>query len=713
MPLRLHLSVALLVLTACDGKSTVATTAPYGSDTASATTVSPDGDSTASYDSGEPDETGDGDDDDSGGGPLGEVVPLYDASTELDIPIHYDRGDAVITRFADRGRDRHAREDQFQSYEHYLPHYWKYRTARFLFVDTVAHGGTTLDISFVTEWKLSVAEFRAWYSGRGTVAAYYGNYANSVVETGPGTFDEDHELVSGDGTQYRYTLTLDHAMDIHGAVIPLAVGQTMEFETSLFLQAPPEGRTNYYGTTLLYTVGTGGLVPWEAVGDFDDPASERENSHPIDPVGRLGGDTTVHYNYSNEPDNLFMQMATNISSVNGQPFVRGRRVHHTNMVDGSHDESAENGIFSELAGMGGPYYTHTSCDGCHHRNGRAPLAGTGEPFDAWVVLVGDEDGAPLPQVGRVLQSSHTGAAGEGTLAISEWTEDAEGLRSPVYSWSIEPPDRFSARIAPSLVGMGLLEAIPESAVLALEDIGDADGDGISGRAHRVPDPLTGETRLGRFGWKASTTSIRHQSAAALRDDMGVMTSMFTEPDCGSAQTDCGNDAGAELSDAHLDDLVRYVALLGVQPRRDLDDPTALQGEVLFDELGCTGCHTPAFSTSAFHPFAELREQTIHPYTDLLLHDMGPELADSLGDGEADGAEWRTPPLWGIGLGPCVTGGMAGSSCNPSTSFLHDGRARTLDEAIRWHGGEGEASRAAYLDASAEEQAAVVRFLETL
>ena len=176
---------------------------------------------------------------------------------------------------------------------------------------------------------------------------------------------------------------------------------------------------------------------------------------------------------------------------------------------------------------------------------------------------------------------------------------------------------------------------------------------------------------------------------------------------------CGNDTGVELGDAHLEDLTRYVALLGVRPRRDLDDATALQGEQLFDELGCTGCHTPALVTSPYHPFAELRDQTIHPYTDLLLHDMGPDLADTLADGEATGAEWRTPPLWGIGLGPCVTGGVDSSTCTPHASYLHDGRARTLEEAIRWHGGEGEPSRDAWLAASESDQAAVIHFLETL
>ena len=243
----------------------------------------------------------------------------------------------------------------------------------------------------------------------------------------------------------------------------------------------------------------------------------------------------------------------------------------------------------------------------------------------------------------------------------------------------------------------------------------AEAQGIS-RAQVVDDPETGAPRLGRFGWKAGTSSVRHQTASALNTDMGVMTALFPEPDCGTEQTGCG-DTGAELSEAHLDDLVRYVSLLGVRARRDLDDGDALAGETLFGEVGCADCHRPSFETTPYHPLAELRGQVIWPYTDLLLHDMGEALADNLGEGAASGAEWRTPPLWGIGLGPCVTGGVEGPHqqevCTPHESYLHDGRARTLDEAIRWHGGEGAASRDAFTALSAEQQAQLIRFLQTL
>lgn len=663
--------------------------------------------------------TGDTGTDDTGADDTGGdgIVPLFDDGTELEPEIHYDRGDAIVTRFADRGRDRHAREDQFQSYDHYLPHYWEYRTARMMIVDTVAKGGSTIEISYVTEWPLGAIEFRAWYSGQGTVAAYHGNYGNQFTEEGPGTYDNELQKVSDEGTQYKYSYTIENAIGLDGQSSPLAVGQFMEFENSQFLDQVPVGRNNYYGTTYLYAVGTGGMVPWYTVGDFADQSSERENSHPIPEAGWSGGGTTLAYMYSGEPDNQYMQMATNLSSVNGQRFVLGRRVHHTNMIDGSHDESDENGVFDDLVGLAGPNFVNDSCDGCHTRNGRAPVAAIGEPLDKWVFRVAAGDGGPDPMRGSVLQPSSTVGAGEGEVSIAEWMENGDGLRSPSYAFASGTPDRFSARLAPPLVGMGLLEAIAESTVLEWHDPDDADGDGISGRVQRVDDPVTGELRLGRFGWKAGASSLTHQIAGALNTDMGVMTSVKPEPDCGPMQADCGNTDGPELADEHLADLVKYVALLGMRPRRDLDDAEVLRGEAVFGELRCDACHRPSMTTSPFHPFAELRNQAIHPYSDLLLHDMGPGLEDTLGEHEASGAEWRTSPLWGIGLSACVTGGVEGpfqqQTCTPHESYLHDGRARTLDEAIRWHGGEAEDSALAYEALDDADRSALLRFLASL
>ncbi|HVJ18989.1 MAG TPA: di-heme oxidoredictase family protein [Polyangiaceae bacterium] len=654
-------------------------------------------------------------------GPIlsGDIVPLFDESTVLEPEILFDRGDAIVTKWADRARDRHAREDQFQSYDHYLAHYWEHRTARYILTDYVTKGGSTIDVSWVTEWELDqLPEFRAWYYGMGSVAHYNGNYAPLMTKEGPGTFDNEHVKISDEGTQYKYTYTITSAINLDGEQEPLAVGQFMEIEASQFLSAPPVGRDNYYGTAFLYEVGNGGLVPFHTVGDFDDKASERENSHKLPEKFWLGGRTTLPYQFSDEPDNHFMQLATNMSTVNGQHFVHGRRVHHTNMIDGSHDESDENEPFTELMNLAGPNYVNATCDGCHKRNGRAPVAELGEALDKWVFKVAAADGTKDPLIGGVLQPQGTdGSAGEGTVSIGEWALNAEGLRSPKYTFSGATPALVSARIAPQLVGLGLLEAVAESTILAFEDVNDSNGDGISGRANISVDPVSGVKRLGRFGWKAGASSLTHQIAGALNTDMGVMTSVLPEPDCGAMQEGCGNDQGAELGDEYLGDLVKYVSLLGVRARRNFDDADALHGEELFDQVGCASCHITEMTTSAFHPFAELRSQTIHPYSDLLLHDMGEGLADNLGEREASGAEWRTTPLWGLGLSACVTGGVVGpfqeQVCEPHHAYLHDGRARTIEEAILWHGGEGQASKDAYVALATGDKAALIKFLESL
>lgn len=253
------------------------------------------------------------------------------------------------------------------------------------------------------------------------------------------------------------------------------------------------------------------------------------------------------------------------------------------------------------------------------------------------------------------------------------------------------------------MGLGLLEAVPESAIVALSDPTDANGDGISGRPQKVLDPETGATRLGRFGWKAGAAKVKHQVADALVNDMGVTSPVFTTMDCGPRQSGCAG-ASTELSASDLDTMTRYIALLGVPSRRDYRDATALHGERLFTNAGCAKCHTATLTTSQYHPNAELRSQTLHAYMDLLLHDMGSGLADNLGEGQASGAEWRTAPLWGIGLTAGVSGGEA---------YLHDGRARSLSEAILWHGGEAQTSRNAFASMSVADRDALLKFLQSL
>ncbi len=608
--------------------------------------------------------------------------PLFDDTTVLEPALQEDTPTALITHVADRARDRHAREDQFQAYDHYLSFYWEHRTTAIEIVDTVGKGGDTITFNVTTQWPLHPleAELRLFYRGLGTVAEYHNNGV----------------MTSIDPTHYTRSVAFNSKTNAE-----LQVGDRLEFELSQFLLGTPNGRDNYYGTAFLYIVGQG-LVPWEARGVFGDFSTELEDSYPIDQAGWLGGHTTLAYQYSNEPENNFMQMPTNLSDINGQVFVLGRRVHHTDFGDGSHDEAAENTPFTELAGLLGKHYINRSCVACHDRNGRALPPAANQALGKYVVKVGDASGNPDPAFGAVLQPRSSGGAPEGGVSIASWSE-SDGLRSPNFSFTPAAPSNFSARIAPQLVGMGLLEAIVETDIEALADPDDLNGDGISGRMQLVTDPETGQRRLGRFGWKAAGAKVKHQVAAALNTDIGVMTSVLPNPDCGAAQSDCG-PASVELSDEHLEQLTAYISLLGVRARRNLDDPVALQGEALFHSAGCAACHADTLQTSRYHPHAELRDQTIHPYTDLLLHDMGPGLAATLGEGNATGAEWRTAPLWGIGLTAGVSGGEA---------YLHDGRARNLLEAILWHGGEAASAKQTFSTMSQADQDAIIAFLMSL
>jgi CxxC motif-containing protein (DUF1111 family)/predicted lipoprotein with Yx(FWY)xxD motif len=617
-------------------------------------------------------------------------APLYDSSTVLEPALQEDTPTALITRFGDRARDRHAREDQFQSYDHYLSFYWEHRTADVEVVDTIGKGGTTITFNVAAQWTLSPteAELRFLYRGFNTVAEYYNN----------GTMASVPSLNVPGSNVKHYTRTINFNQKT-GA--PLQVGDRLEFELSHFLSNVPNGRSNYYGTAILYIVGEG-VVPWEARGVFGNASTEREDSFPMPVEGWLGGGTTLPYQYSDEPDNHFMQMSTNIAGINAQPFVLGRRVHHTDFGNGAHDEGTSNPPFLSLANTLGPQYMNRSCVACHDRNGRALPAGVGETLSKYVIRVGDANGDPHPNLGSVLQPRVTNGAAEAGVILAGW-QSVGALRKPVYAFTGVTPTHFSTRLAPQIVGMGLLEAVQESDVEALADPNDLDGDGISGRMRLVTDVETGQIRLGRFGWKANEPSVRHQIAAAMNGDMGVMTSIRPAPDCGSLQLDCG-PSGSEIDDQFVEQLTAYVSLLGVSARRDLDDPLALDGEALFASAGCVACHVPTLETTPFHPHAELRSQTIHPYTDLLLHDMGPGLASTLLEGNATESEWRTAPLWNIGLSGGVAGGEA---------FLHDGRAETLHDAILWHGGEAEAAKDAYEAMSGADQVALLTFLRSL
>ena len=662
-----------------------------------------------------------------------DIANLFDSQTVLEPLSSFVRDDGVIvTRIGDRGRDRHAKDSAVNDhYDHYLAHYWEYRTARIQLEDYVPTGQSRIRATFITEAALGAREFRVWYWGQTVSGQFHFNpqkeemkvnpNETGVVFVGRGTWNDEFEKVSDSGIQHMYTLDIVNQWRNGGQFQdPLTVGTNMEFEVSQFLLSPPAGsRLNYYGTSYVYVIGSPGVVPFEWQRGVNNQGGSNDGT-PIGEKGLLGGDTTLGFNYTNEPAGRFMQMATNLSHRNAQPFVRGRRVHHTNFEDGTHDERHDNPVWTEQIAKAGNNYINNSCAVCHVRNGRALVEDFGTPLEKWVFKIGDADGSPDPHRGRVLQPQRNSGTSEGSVSLGRWTELDNGLRSPNYVFTNSTPARFSARIAPQLVGIGLLEAIPEADILALADPNDEDNDGISGRVSIVTDPSTNVQRVGRFGYKAATISVEHHVATALNTDMGVMTSVLPEPDCGTQQENCDN-TGQELDDSHLEDLVKYISLLGVGARRNYRD---MAGENVFNRIGCASCHRDeAFTTNEFHPLAELRSQRIYPYTDMLLHDMGEGLADNLGEGIATGSEWRTAPLWGLGHARSVMLGDAKGNDTVSLArrpddvnrigYLHDGRARTIDEAIRWHGGEALNAKNNYEALTEADKTLLLNFLNSL
>jgi len=306
------------------------------------------------------------------------------------------------------------------------------------------------------------------------------------------------------------------------------------------------------------------------------------------------------------------------------------------------------------------------------------------------------------------------------------------LQKPVYSFNGPTPGEYSVRQAPQIVGMGLIEAIDEKTILAFADPLDADGNGIKGVPNWSVDPESGLRHLGRYGWKAGKGSVRHQVAGAFLQDMGVTSPAFKSLSCLRGGADCTTStAPPSLSAVELERVSAYLQLLGVPaqrkyasgytdgavtpPEHDISAATRAaiaRGDQLFAESGCTGCHVPQMKTGNNHPFQELRSQTIRPYSDFLLHDLGAELADTMTEGQARPSLWRTQPLWGLGSLKYVQK-ETGFADPKAVRYLHDGRARTLVEAIGWHGGEGSASRSKFEALTKADRDAVVAFLESL
>ncbi|HWA13013.1 MAG TPA: di-heme oxidoredictase family protein, partial [Burkholderiales bacterium] len=410
--------------------------------------------------------------------------------------------------------------------------------------------------------------------------------------------------------------------------------------------------------------------------------------------------------------------APGLDAAQLETFANGRQEFHQHWV-----------VLPVIGGKWGrgPTSNGEECSGCHAGNGRGRAPGDGdEALVSMVVRLSvpgeDEHGGPAPHPAYGDQLQEQGELGrvpaEGEASIA-WTEREEvladgtrvALRAPKVAFRklafgpMGDDALVSPRIAPPVIGAGLLDAVPDSQLLAIAASQRALG--FNGRPNRVWDAQSQTLRIGRFGWKANQPSLRQQVASAYLADLGVTTELYPSDNCPAVQTACRKRPGGTVPEQTwrpFEEILFYLRALGVPQRRDPDAPAVQRGAWIFEQVQCAACHVPELRTGEYPAFPRLSNQMIRPYTDLLLHDMGEGLADGRPDFRAGGRDWRTPPLWGLGLREQVNGNGA---------LLHDGRARTLAEAVLWHGGEAAGAREGFRQLPARDRAALFAFLESL
>ena len=428
--------------------------------------------------------------------------------------------------------------------------------------------------------------------------------------------------------------------------------------------------------------------------------------------------------------NAFSLPSANLAPSRRLDFAVGNSFFRNPWVTAPATTTARDGL--------GPLFNTNACQNCHIKDGRGhPPTPDAQSAVSMLVRLSIPDApayakiieqlgvVPEPVYGGQLQDmAIPGVLPEGKVRVEytpvpvRFKDGTEiELRKPSLNITqlgygpMHPDTRFSARVAPPMIGLGLLEAIPDEAILANAEAQAKEKNGIAGRPNQVWDDAQQKTVLGRFGWKAGQPNLNQQNVHAFSGDMGLTTSLRPMDDCTDAQTACkqapsgnGPEGEPEVSDNILRLVLFYSRNLAVPARRDVGTPEVLAGKSLFFQAGCQSCHTPKYTTAANAAEPELANQVIRPYSDLLLHDMGDGLADNRSEFQASGRDWRTPPLWGIGLTQAVSG---------HTQFLHDGRARNLLEAVLWHGGEAQAAQQQVLSFNAEQRAALLAFLNSL
>lgn len=426
-----------------------------------------------------------------------------------------------------------------------------------------------------------------------------------------------------------------------------------------------------------------------------------------------GGEGTV----ADESVNAFSFPSRTLPTESRTEFFIGNSLFNQNWVEAPASTSLRDGV--------GPFFNSRSCSGCHFKDGRGKPPELGEEMLSMLLRLSipgvNADGSPLgePNYGGQLQNfAISGTTPEGkpmiTYSVVQGTfADGEKyyLQKPEYTvgslayGALHSSVLVSPRVAPHMIGLGLLEAISDDDIIRNADEFDNNSDGISGKVNRVFDYEKKQTSIGRFGWKANQPTLRQQVAGALNGDMGITSSIFPILDLGTEQkhiAELPNGGNPEIEAKEFNEMVLYSSVLAVPVFRP--QKNVIKGKELFRTIGCISCHRAEYRTAQHPTIPVLSNQKISPYTDLLLHDMGDDLTDNRPDFLASGNEWRTPPLWGIGLFKVVNG---------HTRYLHDGRAHSLEEAILWHGGEANSSREMFKKLDKSDRRELIRFLETL
>ncbi len=454
-------------------------------------------------------------------------------------------------------------------------------------------------------------------------------------------------------------------------------------------------------------------IDGRALADEDAPTGEDELAPLVEGEERLGGPASVVVG----GQNAFSYPARVLTAKERRVFAVGNAFFKDNWVMAPASAVGRDGL--------GPFFNARSCSGCHLRDGRGRPLEEGETASAGLLIrlgiPGEKGDLPHPIYGGQLQEyAIHGVSAEASFAIR--LEALPGKYADGVPYELQAPHyeitdpafgplgddvRIGARVAQQLIGLGLLEAIPEATLIALADPEDSDGDGISGRAHMVQSVRHGRPMIGRFGWKATQPTVEEQVAGAFVNDMGITSPLHRNEVVTATEAkriEYVSGGSPEMTETKLNRVTFYSQTIAVPARRNVADPVVRRGKWVFDDIGCAACHVSELRTGDEHAIEAYRNAVIRPYTDLLLHDMGEALADQKHDGDSTPREWRTPPLWGIGLFADVSG---------HTRYLHDGRARNLAEAVLWHGGEGESSRDRFKRLSKRDRDALIAFLDSL